>query len=80
MPTLRMWIRIIIAVAINCLLIGLLLNSYWLSLLYTKGFYYFFTTRIVNYSILIPIQLVLMPYLISISRMLAARIPWLTKD
>ena len=64
-------ILIVIPVLINCLLLGLLLNSYWLSLIYTKrSFIFFFNMRVVEYSMLIPIQIVIIPFLINLAKRL----------
>ncbi|MGI6202400.1 MAG: folate family ECF transporter S component [Eubacteriales bacterium] len=58
------WIRHAGVVVFNAVAFSLLLNSYWLSLLYTKGFVYFFTSRILQEAILIPIQIIINPLLL----------------
>jgi ECF transporter S component (folate family) len=66
----KAWLRIISAVSINCILFGLILNSYWITLLYgtaAKGFYYFFANRLVEYAILIPTQIIIIPSLVLLS-------------
>ena len=64
-------IRMICPIAINCLILGLLLDSYWLSLISTKNsFYYLFTTRIIQYAVLIPVQLILTPFIITLAKRL----------
>lgn len=60
----RFWIRSASAVIFNTLAFSLLLNSYWLSLLYSKGFAYFFTSRIFQEAVLIPINIVINPLLV----------------
>lgn len=60
----RFWIRISAVVVFNSLLFSLLLNSYWLSLIYSKGFVYFFTSRILQEAILIPVCISINPILI----------------
>lgn len=64
------FLRILAPILINCLVFGLVLNSLWLSLIYGKGFVYFFTMRIVEYSILIPVQIIVIPILIAFARRL----------
>jgi DNA binding domain, excisionase family len=60
----RFWIRITSVVVFNSFIFSLLLNSYWLSLIYSKGFIYFFTSRILQEAILIPICIAINPILI----------------
>lgn len=58
------WIRHAGIVIFNAIAFSLLLNSYWLSLIYSKGFVYFFTSRILQEAVLIPIQIVINPLLL----------------
>ena len=63
--------RIICPVAINCMVFGLALNSFWLSLAYSsRSFYYFLTTRLIEYAILIPVQIILIPLIITVAKRL----------
>ena len=65
------FIRIICPVVINCVLLGLLLNTFWLSLVYTnRSFYYFFTMRLVEYAVLIPVQIIMIPFIITLAKRL----------
>ena len=66
----RTWVSIVVPILINCLLIGLCLNTFWLSLIYTKGYMYFFTMRLVEYTVLIPVQIILTPFIITFARRL----------
>jgi ECF transporter S component (folate family) len=50
------WLPLAGAVAINCLIISLLLNTYWLTILMGKGFMVLLPVRIVQNLIMIPIQ------------------------
>jgi ECF transporter S component (folate family) len=70
------WVRIIAPIVINCLVFGLVLNSYWLSLIYTKrSFYYFFSMRLVEYAVLIPVQIIITPVLMKfVGRMRRSRV------
>ena len=52
-PTL---VRIIIAESVNAVLIGILLNSVWLSLLYGNGFVAVLTARVIKEIVMIPIH------------------------
>lgn len=49
-------VRIIIAESLNAVLIGILLNSVWLSLLYGNGFVAVLTARIIKEIVMIPIH------------------------
>ena len=51
-------IRIVLAVAINQLILSLLLNTLWISVLYGSPFVPLLTTRLVQCAILIPVQFV----------------------
>ena len=52
------WPRVLAAVAINQLILGFLLNSYWISVLYGSPFVPLLATRIVQCAILLPVQFV----------------------
>lgn len=60
----RFWLRNAGTVVFNAVVFSLLLNSFWLSLIYTKGFVYFFTSRILQEAILIPIHIAVNPLLV----------------
>ena len=49
-------VRIIIASSLNAFLIGILLNSVWLSLLYGNGFVAVLTARVLKEVIMIPVN------------------------
>ena len=49
-------VRIIIAESLNAVLIGILLNSVWLSMLYGNGFVAVLTARVLKEIIMIPIH------------------------
>ncbi len=49
-------VRIVIAESVNAVLIGILLNSVWLSLLYGNGFVAVLTARVLKEIIMIPIH------------------------
>lgn len=48
--------RVLIATILNAVIVGLLLNTLWLSMLYGKGFLPLISTRIVKELIMIPIN------------------------
>ena len=60
--------RIFLAVCINQLVLSLLLNSFWISILYTTPFATQVVTRSVQTAILIPIQIVLTTMLSKVMR------------
>ncbi|GEM_PF-250580 len=59
------WIRHAGVVVFNAIVFSLLLNSYWLSIIYPRGFVYFVTSRILQEAIIIPVQIVINPLLMS---------------
>ncbi len=66
----KTWVRIVCPVLINCLVLGLFVNTFWLSLVYGKGYMYFFTMRLVEYAVLVPVQIVVIPFIITFARRL----------
>lgn len=56
-------IRIITAVGINQLILGLLLNSCWISILYKSPFVPLLGTRIIQSAILLPVQFAVILFL-----------------
>lgn len=55
-------------VLINCLIIGLFINTFWISMLYSSKTYWgFFASRLIEYAILVPVQLAVIPVLITLS-------------
>lgn len=51
-------LRIVVAVCINQLILSLLLNTFWISVLYGAAYGPLFITRIMQCAILIPVQIV----------------------
>lgn len=54
----KSWVRILIASSIVCIILNLILNTYWLSILTGKGYVALLPTRIVKNIAMIPIQVV----------------------
>lgn len=50
------WLNIIMSVFINCIILGLLMNTFWISILYTTNYFSLFMTRVLQYMVLIPVQ------------------------
>lgn len=58
----RFWIRAVAAVLIDCLIVGLLVNTLWVSRLYgSKTYTGWFIYRLTQYAVMIPVQLVMAP-------------------
>ena len=56
------FINIVIPVVINCLVIGLFVNTAWVSMLYgSKTYWGWFAYRLLEYAVLVPVQLALIP-------------------
>ncbi|MBO4693879.1 MAG: folate family ECF transporter S component [Clostridia bacterium] len=60
--------NILPCVLINCIVIGLFINTAWVSMLYGKKTYFgWFLYRLSEYAVLIPVQLIIIPILIGIA-------------
>lgn len=60
----RFFPHIIIPTLINCLVLGLFVNTFWVSLLYSsKGYWGWFIYRLSQYAVLVPIHVILLPLL-----------------
>jgi ECF transporter S component (folate family) len=67
-------LRVISAVVIQQLLLSLLMNTYWLSVLYTSPFLPLLSTRLVQCAILGPVQIVTILLLLQPVKLLEKRI------
>ncbi len=66
--------RILPCVLINCILIGLIINTAWVSLLYgSKTYWGWFLYRLSEYAVLIPVQLIVIPILITAAQRIKTR-------
>ena len=67
----RFFKNILPPVLINCLIIGLIINTLWVSMLYgSKTYYGWLAVRLLEYAVLVPVQLAVLPALLQ----LAARV------
>lgn len=62
--------NIIIAVAITAIIVSLVLNTYWLSLLYGKGFWILIPTRVVATLISIPVHAIIIKAIVKYLKIL----------
>ena len=75
--SIRFFPNMIVPVVINCLLIGLVINTYWVSQLYgSKTYGGWFVYRLVEYAILVPVQLILIPVLLKLCGLLKKSGVW----
>jgi len=59
----KTWLRILCPIFINCVLIGLFLDTYWLSQVTSQQTYIgILSSRLIQFAILIPIQIVIVPF------------------
>ena len=55
----------VLCVVINCLVLGLLVNTLWVAQLYGSRTYWgWFTYRLVEYAVMVPVQLLLIPVML----------------
>lgn len=67
----RFFPNVIVPVLINCLLIGLVVNTLWVSQLYgSKTYEGWFLYRLPEYAIMVPVQLILIPALLKLAELL----------
>ena len=64
----RFFPNMVLPVLINCLIIGLLINTAWVSMLYgSKTYFGWFSVRLIEYAVLVPVQLAVLPLLVKLS-------------
>ncbi|MBR5948936.1 MAG: folate family ECF transporter S component [Clostridia bacterium] len=67
----KLFPNIIIPVLINCLILGLLVNTIWVSQLYgSKTYLGWFVYRLTEYAILVPAQIIIAPMLLKLCEQL----------
>lgn len=67
----RFFPNMLVPTLVNTLFLGLVVNTYWVSMLYGKKTYWgWFVYRLPEYAILIPVILVLLPILLRLTDML----------
>lgn len=74
-PKVRFFPNIIVPVIINCLVIGLTINTLWVSMLYgSKTYLGWFLYRLIEYAILVPVQLAVLPVIMVAAEKLKGRL------
>ena len=64
----RIFLRILLCVLINCIVFGLFINTVWVSMLYGSRTYFgWFVYRLGEYAVMIPVQLLIIPVLLGVS-------------
>ena len=67
----RFFRNILPPVVINCVLIGLVVNTVWVAMLYGSRTYWgWFLYRLPEYGVMVPVQLLLIPALLKLSELL----------
>lgn len=67
----KLFPNIIVPVLINCLILGLLVNTLWVSQLYGSRTYWgWFVYRLTEYAILVPAQIIIAPMLLKLCEQL----------
>ena len=70
-PRIRFFPNMLVPVVVNCLLLGLVVNTIWVSQLYgSKTYGGWFMYRLVEYCIMVPVQLVVTPAILQLCRLL----------
>ena len=63
----RAMVYIFSATLINCLGIGLCLNTLWINILYGHDYVYWFMYRLPEYAVLVPLNIILLPFIVKLS-------------
>ena len=71
----RIFPNVVVTVVVNCLLLGLTVNTAWVSMLYgSKTYLGWLTYRLGEYAVLVPVQIVIIPILIELCNLLSRQI------
>lgn len=74
----RLFPNIIFPVLINCIIIGLFINTFWVSMLYgSKTYFGWFAYRLLEYAILVPVQIAVLPAVVKLAGRLKSRYTFL---
>lgn len=67
----RFFPNVVVPVIINCVLLGLLVNTIWVAQLYgSKTYYGWFLYRLPEYAVMVPVQLAIIPVLLKLCELL----------
>lgn len=66
-------IRTTLAITVDMLLVNILLGTYWVTVMYGKGFAFYFTTRFVKNIIQLPVNVILSYYVLAFIRDIRAK-------
>lgn len=61
---LRFMLRCVLVLTVDTILVNVLLGTYWVTVMYGKGFAFYFTTRLVKNLIQLPINIILTYYVL----------------
>ena len=67
------FIRVTICLTFDTILVNILMGTYWASIMYGKGFMFYFTVRLAKNLIQLPINIVLSYYILSVVKGLRLR-------
>ena len=67
-------LRTTIAIAVDMVFVNILLGTYWISVMYGKGFAFYFTARLIKNLIQLPVNVILSYYVLEFIRDIRFRI------
>jgi ECF transporter S component (folate family) len=67
-------VRTILAIALDIVVVNILLGTYWVNLMYGKGFWFYFSTRFAKNMIQLPINVILSYYVLAFLRDIRAKV------
>ncbi len=71
----RIFPNVVVAVLFNCLVLGLTVNTVWISQLYgSRTWWGWFVYRLGEYAILVPVEMILIPVLLKLAGTLKKRL------
>ena len=68
------FIRVVLVLVIDTLLVNVLLGTYWVHVMYGKGFAFYLTTRFMKNIIQLPVNIILTYYVLYFVRVIKEKI------
>lgn len=66
----KFWLRCILVLSLDTLLVNVFLGTYWCTLMYGKGFWFYFSSRFIKNIMQLPINIVLTYYVLLFAKRL----------
>lgn len=70
----RFFIRVALVLALDTLIVNILLGTYWVNLMYGKGFVFYLTSRFIKNAVQLPINIILTYYVLYFVRIIKKKL------